>query len=422
MSKRRVVVTGLGLVTPVGNDCATAWDNLLVGLSGIATITRFDATGFPSEIAGEVKGFDDEAGRYREILPAKELRKMDRFIQLGMVAGIQAIRDSGLADRDGGIDDALAPRAGAYIGSGIGGIETIENTTLALRERGVKRVSPFYIPMSIINMISGNLSVLYGLQGPNLAAVTACSTGAHSIGEAARMIEYGDADVMVAGGAEAPVTPTSLAGFGTARALSRNNDDPRGASRPWDLGRDGFVLGEGAGVMVLEELEFARKRGARVYAELAGFGVSGDAHHMTQPAPGGRGASRCMDGALRNAGLNPDQVDYVNAHGTSTPLGDVAETLAMKRTFGDHARRLAVSSIKSMIGHLLGAAGGVEAVSTVLSIYHRRVPPTVNLEASDPECDLDYVPNAARDLEIGAALSNSFGFGGTNATLAFKRI
>ncbi len=412
MNKRRVAVTGLGMVTPVGNDRPTSWNKLVAGVSGIGQITQFDATGLPSTIAGEIKDFDPES-----VLGAKEARKMDRFIQVGMAAGIEAIRDSGLSFDD----EELAMGSGVYIGAGIGGVGTIERTTASFNERGYKRVSPFYIPMSIINMVSGNLSIMYGLKGPNLASVTACSTGTHAIGEASRLIEYGDADVMVAGGTEAAVTPTAMAGFGVAKALSRNNDDPSGASRPWDRGRDGFVLGEGAGIMVLEELEHAKKRGARIYAELTGFGLSGDAHHMTQPAPGGEGASRCMTNALRNAALPADAIDYVNAHGTSTPLGDIAETLAIKRTFGAHASKIAVSSIKSMIGHLLGAAGGVEAVATVLSIHHGVIPPTINLADPDPECDLDYVPNTAREATIRAALSNSFGFGGTNGTLVFQR-
>lgn len=412
MSKRRVAITGLGMVTPVGNDCATAWKNLLNGVSGVAPISQFDASDLPSSIAAEVRGLQPET-----VLPAKDLRKMDRFIQLGMIAGIEAVVDSGLE-----FDESLALNSGVYIGAGIGGVGTIEKTTLLYNERGFKRVSPFYIPMSIINMVSGNLSIHFGLKGPNLATVTACTTGTHAIGEAARMIEYGDADVMVAGGTEAAITPTAVAGFGVAKALSRNNDDPEGASRPWDSGRDGFVLGEGAGIVVLEEMEHARRRGARIYAELAGFGVSGDAHHMTQPAPGGEGASRCMNNALRNAGLAPSEIAYINAHGTSTPLGDIAETLAVKRTFGAHADKLAVSSIKSMIGHLLGAAGGVEAVATALTIYHGIIPPTINLRNPDPECDLDYVPNVAREQAIDAALSNSFGFGGTNGTLVFRRV
>jgi 3-oxoacyl-[acyl-carrier-protein] synthase II len=413
MNKRRVAITGLGMVTPVGNDCRTSWNNLLNGVSGVDRITQFDPSELPVRIAGEIKNFDPES-----VLSVKEARKMDRFIQVGMVAGIEAIRDSGLEFDD----EALAVATGVFIGAGIGGVGTIEKTTQQFYERGHKRVSPFYIPMSIINMVSGNLSIMFGLKGPNLATVTACSTGTHSIGEAARLIEYGDADVMVAGGTEAAVTPTAMAGFGMAKALSRNNDNPQGASRPWDVARDGFVLGEGAGVLVLEELEHARRRGARIYAELAGFGLSGDAYHMTQPSPGGEGASRCMNSALRNAGLSLDSIDYRNAHGTSTPLGDIAETLAIKRTFGSHAKSLAVSSIKSMIGHLLGAAGGVEAVATTLSIYHGIIPPTINLDNQDPECDLDYVPFAAREMKVNAALSNSFGFGGTNGTLLFKRV
>ncbi len=412
MDKRRVVVTGLGVISPIGIGVADTWAATLAGQSGIAPITLFDARDYPCTIAGEIKGFDPSA-----CLPGKDARKMDRFIQLGMAAGIEALRDSGIE-----VTDANAERIGVHIGAGIGGVETIENTTELLHSKGPRRVSPFYIPMSIINMAAGHFSIMHGLKGPNLSMVTACTTGTHAIGDAGRLIEYGDADVMVAGGTEAAITPTSVAGFGNARALSRRNDDPAGASRPWDRGRDGFVIGEGAGVVVLEELEHARRRGARIYAELAGFGLSGDAHHMTTPAPGGEGASRCMDGAMRNGGLNPDEVDYINAHGTSTPLGDVAETLAIKRSFGDHARRLAVSSSKSMIGHLLGAAGGVEAVLTVLAIHHQVMPATINLTDPDDECDLDYVPNAARDATIDVALSNSFGFGGTNGTLALRRL
>ncbi|MEA3290893.1 MAG: beta-ketoacyl-ACP synthase II, partial [Pseudomonadota bacterium] len=385
---------------------------LMAGRSGIATISQFDATGYPATVAGEVDGFDPAS-----FLPAKEIKKMARFIQIGMAAGIEAIEDSGLE-----FDGADAERAGVYIGSGIGGIGIIEKTTEQFLKRGYKRVSPFYIPMSIINMVSGNLSIRYGMKGPNLSMVTACSTGTHAIGDAGRLIEYGDADVMVAGGAESSITPTAVAGFGMARALSRRHDEPERASRPWDLERDGFVMGEGAGVVVLEEYEHARRRGAKIYAELVGFGMSGDAFHMTSPAPGGEGAALCMDNALRNAGLDPEQINYINAHGTSTPQGDIAETLAVKRSFGDHAGQLAISSIKSMVGHLLGAAGGVEAVSTVLSIVHQQIPPTINLEYPDPECDLDYVPNEGRSAKVDAALSNSFGFGGTNGTLAFRRI
>ena len=412
MSKRRVVVTGLGAITPVGVGVEASWQGMLNGDSGIGSVTQFDASQFPCNFAGEVKEFDP-AG----YMPEKEARKMDRFMQFGLCAGIEAMRDSGLE-----VTDENADRIGTYIGSGIGGINTIENTTILFGEKGHRRVSPFYIPMTITNMISGHLSIMLNLRGPNLSMVTACSTGTHAIGEAARLVEYGDADVMVAGGSEAPISPTSLAGFGSARALSRRNDDPATASRPWDIGRDGFVMGEGAGIMVLEEYEHAKKRGARIYAELSGFGMSGDAYHMTSPSPGGEGASRCMNAALKNAGLNAEQVQYVNAHGTSTPLGDVAETMALKLTFGDAAKQIAVSSNKSMIGHLLGAAGGVEAVLTALTLYHQKIPPTINLQDQDPECDLDYVPNVARDADINAALSNSFGFGGTNGTLIFNRV
>ncbi len=412
MSKRRVVITGLGIISPVGNGLAENWKNIIAGNSGIATITQFDATGFPCTVAGEVKGFDPT--RY---MTEKEARKMDRFIQLGMAAGIEAIADSGLE-----INEANAERIGVHIGSGIGGLNTIEAGTRTYIEKGHRRISPFYIPMSIINMISGNLSIRFGLQGPNLALVTACATATHSIGDAGRLIEYGDADVMVAGGAESSITPTGIAGFGNARALSGRNHDPMGASRPWDKERDGFVMGEGAGIVVLEELEHARQRGARIYAELVGFGMSGDAHHMTSPLESGVGAARCMRNALRNAGINTDQVQYINAHGTSTPQGDKAETNAAKVTFGDHAYRLAMSSTKSMVGHLLGAAGGVEAVYTVLALHHQIAPPTINLTHPDPDCDLDYVPNTARAMKIDVALSNSFGFGGTNGTLVMRRL
>ena len=411
MSKRRVAITGLGILSPVGIGVKENWDNIVAGKSGITQVTQFDATGFPSTIAGEVKGFNPG-----DFIPEKEARKMDRFIQLGVAAGVEALKDSGLE-----ITEENAERIGVHIGSGIGGIHTIEATTRVLSEKGHRRVSPFYIPMSIINMISGDLSVLYGLKGPNLSIVTACATATHSIGDAARLIEYGDADVMVAGGAEAAVTPTGLAGFGNARALSSRNDDPAGASRPWDSGRDGFVLGEGAGVMVLEEWEHAVKRGANIYAELSSMGLSGDAYHMTSPPENGEGAARCMVSALRHAGVNPDEVDYINAHGTSTPLGDKAETQAVKRAFGDVAGKLAVSSTKSMTGHLLGAAGGIEAVFTALAIRDQIAPPTINLENPDPECDLDYVPNTAREMKIDVALSNSFGFGGTNGTLVMRK-
>ncbi len=412
MSKRRVVITGLGIVSPLGMGITENWQGVTSGRNGIRTITQFDAGGFPSTIAGEVSNFD--ATRY---LTEKEARKMDRFMQFGMTAGIEAVKDAGLEVNDGNRE-----RIGVHIGAGIGGLHTIEGGTRTMLEKGHRRISPFYIPMSIINMISGNLSIYLGMQGPNLAMVTACATATHAIGDAGRIIEYGDADVMVAGGAEAAVTPTGMAGFGNARALSTRNDDPATASRPWDRDRDGFVLGEGAGIVVLEEFEHARRRGARIYAELSGFGMSGDAYHMTSPQEGGQGATRCMHNAMRNAGINPDAVQYINAHGTSTPLGDRAETHAVKGAFGDHAYRLAMSSTKSMTGHLLGAAGGVEAVYTALAIYHGVAPPTTNLFSPEPECDLDYVPNTAREMKINVALSNSFGFGGTNGTLVMRRL
>lgn len=412
LTKRRVVITGMGIISPLGNSVDQNWGNIIAGKSGITTITQFDASGFPCTIAGEVKDFNPA-----HYVTEKEARKMDRFIQLGMAAGIDAIKHSGLE-----ITSANAERIGVHIGSGIGGLNTIETGTRTLLEKGHRRISPFYIPMSIINMISGNLSIMFGLKGPNLAMVTACSTATHSIGDAGRLIEYGDADVMIAGGAESAITPTGMVGFGNARALSGRNDDPATASRPWDRDRDGFIMGEGAGILVLEELEHARRRGATIYAELAGFGMSGDAYHMTSPAEGGEGAARCMRNALRNAGINTDQVQYINAHGTSTIQGDKAETNAVKATFGDYAYKLAMSSTKSMIGHLLGAAGGVEAVYTVLALQHQIAPPTINLFNSDPACDLDYVPNVARKMHIDVALSNSFGFGGTNGTLVLRRL
>jgi len=412
MSKRRVVVTGLGAVTPVGSNVDNSWAALLAGQSGIARITRFDADGFACQVAGEATDFSPDT-----VIAPKELKKMDRFIQMGLVAGIEAVEDSGLE-----ITEANAEKIGVYVGAGIGGVGSIEHTTTLFNEKGPRRVSPFYIPMAIINMISGNLSIRYGMKGPNLSMVTACSTGTHAIGEAGRLIEYGDADVMIAGGAEASITQTAIAGFGAARALSKRNEDPEEASCPWDVRRDGFVMGEGAGVVVLEEYEHAKARGAKIYAELAGFGMSGDAYHMTSPSPEGEGAARCMVNAMRHAGLNADDIDYINAHGTSTPQGDIAETKAVKRAFSDHAKQLKISSIKSMVGHLLGAAGGVEAVATILSIYHQKIPPTINLENPDPECDLDYVPLVACDHAIEAALSNSFGFGGTNGTLAFTKV
>ena len=412
MSRRRVVVTGLGIVCPIGNTISEAWSSALAGKSGISRITRFDASSLASQIAGEVRDFDAAA-----YLSPKEIRRMDRFIHLGMAAGVQAIKDSGIQ-----VTEANAGRIGVNIGSGIGGLPMIEETHNDVLKGGPRKISPFFIPGTIINMISGNLSIMHGLKGPNLAMVTACTTSAHCIGDAGRLIEYGDCDVMVAGGAEAAIALLTVGGFAAARALSTRNDDPATASRPWDRDRDGFVLGEGAGVVVLEEFEHARRRGAKIYAELAGYGMSGDAYHMTAPEESGDGAARCMNNALRNASLNHDDIDYVNAHGTSTPLGDIAETVALKRCFGDHAKKLAVSSTKSMTGHLLGAAGGVEAIFSVLAIKDQVAPPTANLANQDPACDLDYVPNAARRMPIRAALSNSFGFGGTNGTLIFKRL
>jgi 3-oxoacyl-[acyl-carrier-protein] synthase II len=412
LSRRRVVVTGLGIICPIGNTVVEAWSNALAGKSGIARINRFDPSRLSSQIAGEVKNFD--IGAY---LSPKEARRMDRFIHFGMAAGVQALKDSGLQ-----VTEDNAPRVGVNIGSGIGGLPGIEETHDDLLKGGPRKISPFFIPSTIINMISGNFSIMHGLKGPNLAMVTACTTSAHCIGESGRLIEYGDCDVMVAGGAEAAITELTVGGFSSARALSTRNDDPATASRPWDRDRDGFVLAEGAGVVVLEELEHAKRRGAKIYAELAGYGMSGDAYHMTAPQESGDGAARCMDNALRNAGLNRENIDYINAHGTSTPLGDLAETVAVKRCFGDHAKKLAVSSTKSMTGHLLGAAGGIEAVFSVLAIRDQVAPPTANLANQDPACDLDYVPNAARRMPIRAALSNSFGFGGTNGTLIFRRV
>ena len=412
MSKRRVVITGLGIVSPVGNTVDEAWRNIISGQSGITRITRFDTATFSSQVAGEVKNFDITA-----YLNPKEARRMDLFMHYGMAAGMQAIRDAGLDT-----PQADGERIGLNIGSGIGGLNMIETTHTEYVAGGVRKISPFFIPSTIINMISGHLSILYGFKGPNLAMVTACTTGTHAIGESARLIEYGDADVMVAGGAESAVTPLSVGGFGNMKALTGRNDDPTGASRPWDADRDGFVLAEGAGIVVLEEYEHAKARGAKIYAELAGYGMSADAHHMTAPCDDGDGAMRCMNAALNNAGLNADQIDYINAHGTSTPLGDKAETVAIKRALGDHAFKVAVSSTKSMTGHLLGASGGVEAVFSALAVKHQIAPPTINLARPGEGCDLDYVPNTARDMNINVALSNSFGFGGTNATLVFKRV
>jgi 3-oxoacyl-[acyl-carrier-protein] synthase II len=406
-----VVVTGLGCVSPIGNSVTDSWDALLAGRSGIATITRFDASPFSTHFAGEVKGFNVE-----DYMPGKEARHMDTFIHYGMAAGMQAMQDSGLQ-----VTEENAERIGVIVGSGIGGLPMIEQTHTELTNRGPRRISPFFVPASIINMISGHLSIKYGLKGPNIAIVTACTTGLHCIGEAGRMIEYGDADVIIAGGAESTISPLGLGGFASARALSSRNDDPATASRPWDKDRDGFVLGEGAGVMVLEEYEHAKARGAKIYAELLGFGMSADAHHMTAPLEDGDGARRCMVAAMRNAGVNPDQVDYVNAHGTSTPLGDVAETVAIKRALGDHAKNIVVNSTKSMTGHLLGGAGGLEAVFTVLAVHNQKSPPTINIFNQDPACDLDYCANQARDMKIDIAVKNSFGFGGTNGTLIFSR-
>jgi 3-oxoacyl-[acyl-carrier-protein] synthase II len=413
MTRRRVVVTGLGLISPVGNTVAEGWSTLLAGKSGIANITKFDASNFACKFAGEVKGFNVE-----EYFPAKEARHMDTFIHYGLAASIQAVRDAGLPTNDA-LSEEQAERIGVLVGSGIGGLPLIEETHGELVARGPRRVSPFFVPASIINMISGHVSIKYGFQGPNLAIVTACTTGLHCIGEAGRLIEYGDADVMIAGGAESTVSPLGIGGFAAARALSTRNDDPATASRPWDKDRDGFVLGEGAGVLVLEEYEHAKKRGAKIYAELTGFGMGADAFHMT--APNVDGPKRSMKAALRNAGINADQVQYLNAHGTSTPLGDVNETNAIKLAFGDHAKKLVVNSTKSMTGHLLGGAGGIESVFTVLALHHQVSPPTINIFNQDPECDLDYCANAAREMKIDVAVKNNFGFGGTNGTLVFKR-
>lgn len=411
-NRRRVVVTGLGCISPVGNTVAASWDALIAGKSGIATITKFDASAFSTHFAGEVKGFNIE-----EYIPGKEARHMDTFIHYGMAAGMQAMQDSGLE-----VTEANAERIGVLVGSGIGGLPMIEQTHAELTNRGPRRISPFFVPASIINMISGHLSIKYGLKGPNLAIVTACTTGLHCIGEAGRLIEYGDADVMIAGGAESTVSPLGLGGFAAARALSSRNEDPATASRPWDTDRDGFVLGEGAGVMVLEEYEHAKARGAKIYAELLGFGMSADAHHMTAPLEDGDGARRCMLSAMRNAGVNADQINYVNAHGTSTPLGDVAETVAIKRALGDTSAKVVVNSTKSMTGHLLGGAGGLESVFTVLAVHKQISPPTINIFNQDPDCDLDYCANTAREMPISVALKNSFGFGGTNGSLVFSKV
>ncbi|WP_341678557.1 beta-ketoacyl-ACP synthase II [Niveibacterium sp. SC-1] len=412
MSRRRVVVTGLGIISPVGNSVAQAWDNIVNGRSGIGRVTRFDASVLPVQIAGEVKAFDVAA-----YLSPKEARRYDTFIHYGLAAALDAVKDAGISAQP-----ENAERIGVCIGSGIGGLPMIEDTHNALLEGGPRKISPFFVPGSIINDISGLFSIMYGLKGPNFATVSACATGNHAIGEAQRLIEYGDADVMVAGGAEATVSLLGMGGFCAARALSGRNDDPTAASRPWDKDRDGFVLGEGAGVLVLEEYEYAKARGARIYAELAGYGMSADANHITAPCEDGEGASRSMVNALRNGRTNLDEIDYVNAHGTSTELGDLAETKAVKRCFGDHVTKLAVSSTKSMTGHLLGAAGGIESVFTTLAIHNQIAPPTINLENPGEGCDLDYVPKTARQMRIRAALSNSFGFGGTNSTLVFRTL
>ena len=412
MSKRRVVVTGMGIISPVGNDLPTAWDNILKGVSGIGEVTHFDASNYATRIAGQVKGFNPT-----DWVSPKDVKKMDHFIQYGIAAGTQALRDSGLE-----VTEANAPRIGVAVGAGIGGLNTIEDTSIDLHEKGPRRVSPFFVPSSIINMVSGYLSILFGLKGPNIACVTACATATHNIGLAARMIQYGDADVMVAGGSEFATTGTAMAGFCSAKAMSTRNDEPGKASRPWDKDRDGFVLSDGAGVLVLEEYEHAKARGARIYAELAGYGMSGDAYHITAPSEGGEGAARCMESALKDGGIHPSEVQYVNAHGTSTPLGDLGEVLAAKRVFGDHAYKLAMSSTKSITGHLLGAAGGVEAIFSILAMRDGVLPPTINLDEPDEGCDLDFVPHTAREAKLDVVISNSFGFGGTNGTLAFRRV
>ncbi|MEC4747812.1 beta-ketoacyl-ACP synthase II [Methylomicrobium sp. Wu6] len=412
MSTRRVVITGLGAITPLANTVAETWDGIINGKSGIGPIDSFDISPFATTFGGVIRNFD-----VTQYIPAKDAQRMDGFIHYGMAAGCQAFEDSGIE-----VTEANAERIGVAIGAGIGGVTGIEECYALYEKSGPRRISPFFVPGNIINMISGNLSIKYGLKGPNFAIVTACATGTHNIGDSVRLIQHGDADVMVAGGAERCTTsPTAMGGFISAKALSRRNDSPATASRPWDKDRDGFVLSDGAGVVVLEELEHAKARGAKIYAEVVGYGMSGDAYHMTTPSPGGEGAARCMRNALRDARLNAEAIDYINAHGTSTPAGDIGETQAMKAALGDHAYNVAVSSTKSMIGHMLGAAGGIEAVLTSLSIKNQIAPPTINLDNPDPECDLDYVPNVARDMKINIAMSNSFGFGGTNGTLIFKR-
>ena len=412
MSHRRVVVTGMGIVSPIGNTLAAAWDSIQAGRCGIGPITHFDASAYATRIAGEVRDFDAKS-----FLPPKDVKKMDTFIHYGLAASFQAMDDAGLE-----VTEANAERIGAIVGAGIGGVRGIEDTAIALHEGGPRKVSPFYVPSTIINMLPGQLSILKGIKGPNFSAVSACATANHSIGMAMRMIQYGDADVMVAGGAEHGATPTSVGGFCAMKAMSTRNDEPLRASRPWDKDRDGFVLGDGAGILILEEYEHAKARGARIYCELAGFGASSDAFHMTAPSENGEGPARCMRMALKDAGVNADQVGYLNAHGTSTPLGDLAETLAVKRAFGDHAYETMVSSTKSMTGHLLGAAGGVEAIFTVMALHTGVIPPTINLDEPGAGCDLDYVPNVARQVSVDVAVSNGFGFGGTNGTLVFRKI
>jgi 3-oxoacyl-[acyl-carrier-protein] synthase II len=412
LSSRRVVITGLGAVTPLANTVPETWEGIINGKSGISFIDSFDISTFATRFGGVIRNFD-----ITQYIPAKDAQRMDGVIHYGLAAGCQAIEDSGIE-----VTEANAERIGVAIGAGIGGITGIEECYATYQKFGARRISPFFVPGNIINMISGNLSIKYGLKGPNFAIVTACTTGTHNIGDAARIIKYGDADIMVAGGAErCTSSPTAMGGFVSAKALSRRNDDPQKASRPWDKDRDGFVLSDGAGAVVLEELEHAKKRGAKIYAELIGYGMSGDAYHMTTPSPGGEGAARCMRNAMRDASINPEVVDYINAHGTSTPAGDVGETHAMKTALADHAYKVAISSTKSMLGHMLGAAGGIEAVLTALCLKNQIAPATINLENQDPECDLDYIPNVAREMKINVAMSNSFGFGGTNGTLVFKR-
>ena len=412
MSKRRIVVTGLGMLTPVGNTVEESWKNIVAGKSGIAPITAFDTSNFPVKISGSVKDFD--ATQY---ILKKDLKKMDPFIHYGIAAGLQAMEDAGLE-----VTDENAERIGVAIGSGIGGLPGIERNRDQYVAGGARKISPFFVPSAIINMVSGNLSIMKGLKGPNISIVSACTTGTHNIGDAARMIAYGDADVMIAGGSEMSTCPLGVGGFAAARALSTRNDDPEAASRPWDVDRDGFVLGDGAGVVVLEEYEFAKKRGAKIYCELAGYGMSGDAYHMTSPSPGGEGPARCMHNALNDAGMNKEEVGYINAHGTSTPAGDKAEAMAVQLAIGSHSKDIVVSSTKSMTGHLLGAAGGIEAIFSILALRDQIIPPTINLENQDPECDLDFCANTSRDAKLSVTLSNNFGFGGTNGTLLFKSI